>query len=402
MRAVKQHSAPADGSDRTDAQGWPGIGAPSASDRLYWKVASDLLFVMRPSCGGRFVYADINPAFESLVGITSEDIRGTAVDDCMGKQDARSVHEVLDACRAKGAEVRVRHRLALRGSPRIVETIVAPVCDPLTGSIVALIGSHRIMEGGEFQAFETRSHDNASMGATLVSIQEAMRQRIASDLHDSTCQHLIAASLGIMRMRSSLGEPTSAERLCDDIDASIDQAIKEIRAFAYLLHPQNLTVAGLKAAIERYAEGFAARTSLRVNASISPEIDRLTYDAQSSLLRVVQEALTNVFRHAEATEVEIAIETTDDHFELRVSDNGHGIPLGQALGGATAGPPGVGIPAMKVGLQQIGGTLEIRSGPETGRSGTTLSAVFPRAAATGKTQSAKARPRHDGPRKRVH
>ncbi|WP_246756127.1 sensor histidine kinase [Bradyrhizobium neotropicale] len=258
------------------------------------------------------------------------------------------------------------------------------------------------MDGASSHDLAAISDGRASMGATLVSIQEDMQQRIASDLHDSTCQHLIAASLGLMRMRNSLSEPTNAERLCDDIDASIDQAIKEIRAFAYLLHPQNLTVAGLKAAIERYAEGFAARTSLRVDASISPEIDRVPYDTQRSLLRVVQEALTNVFRHARATKVDIAIETTDDHFRLRVSDNGRGMPLDQALGDAMAGPPGVGIPAMKVRLQQIGGTLEIRSEPGTGQPGTTLSAVFPRGPATEKSPPAKGRPRHHGPRKRVH
>ncbi|WP_225703586.1 sensor histidine kinase [Bradyrhizobium cenepequi] len=325
-----------------------------------------------------------------------------AVSDCMGQQDARSVHEVLDICRARIAEVRIRHRLALGGLPRIVETIVAPICDSLTGSIVTLIGSHRVVEGASSQDFGTLSDSNASKNATLVSIQEDMQQRIASDLHDSTCQHLIAASLGVMRMRSSLSEPAKAEGLCDDIDASIDQAIKEIRAFAYLLHPQNLTVAGLKAALERYAEGFAVRTSLRVDASISSEIDRLPYETQRSLLRVVQEALTNVFRHARATEVKIAIESTDNHFQLRVSDDGRGMPPGQARDEAMAEPPGVGIPAMRVRLQQIGGTLEIRSGPGTGRPGTTLSAVFPRGPATGKTQSAKGRPRHHDPRKRVH
>src|SRR5262249_53892674 len=158
---------------------------------------------------------------------------------CMAKQDASSVHEALDACRARGSEVRIRHRLALGGSPRIAETIVAPICDPVTGCITTFIGSHRFIGEASSQGFEIISDDGASMGATLVSIQEDMQQRIASDLHDSTCQHLIAASLGLMRMRNSLSEPAKAEQLCDDIDSSIDQAIKEIRAFAYLLHPQN-------------------------------------------------------------------------------------------------------------------------------------------------------------------
>jgi signal transduction histidine kinase len=105
---------------------------------------------------------------------------------------------------------------------------------------------------------------------------------------------------------------------------------------------------------------------------------------------------------ADARDVEIAVETTDNHFRLSVSDNGRGMPLVRPLGEAVAGPPGVGILAMKVRLQQIGGILEIRSGPGTGRTGTTLSAVFPRSPATGNTKSAKVRPRHHGSRKRVH
>jgi two-component system, NarL family, sensor kinase len=295
---------------RTNVQGSPGSVSRKARDRPYWRTASDLLFAVRPSHGGRFAYQEINPAFESILGITSENIREMAVCDCMGKQDARSVDEALDACLARRAEVRIRHRLRLGGPPRIVETIVAPICDPVTGTIVSLIGSHRAVEEQHPKTLKRFRTGDASISATLVSIRDGMQQRIASDLHGSTCQHLIAASLGVMRMRGGLSEPTNVERLCDDIDASIDQALREIRAFAYLLHPQNLTVAGLKGAIEKYAEGFAARTSLRVNANISPEIDRLVYDTQRSLLRVVQEALTNVFRHAKATEVEIAIETT--------------------------------------------------------------------------------------------
>ena len=165
------------------------------------------------------------------------------------------------------------------------------------------------------------------MNIRLVSIQEDIQQKIASDLHDSTCQHLIAASLGLMRIRASLGEPVSAERLCDEIDASIDEALREIRAFAYLLYPQDLTVDGLKATIEHYSQGFAARTSLRVSTRIASDVDRLPYEKQRSLLRVVQEALTNVFRHAKATKVEIVLEVADRRARLTISDDGHGMPV---------------------------------------------------------------------------
>jgi two-component system sensor histidine kinase UhpB len=231
-----------------------------------------------------------------------------------------------------------------------------------------------VREWLQIGAVETSDQLNVS----LVSLQEDIQQRIASDLHDSTCQHLIAASLGLMRLRTCLSDPAGAARLCDDIDASIDEALREIRSFAYLLHPQNLTVDGLKATIERYARGFAARTSLRVSTRISPDIDRLSYETQRSLLRIIQEALTNVFRHAKATEVRIAICATSSHFQLTVSDNGRGMPVERAKPGPKAVSMGVGIPAMRARLHQIGGTLDIQSDPATRHSGTTLCAVFPR------------------------
>ncbi len=164
----------------------------------------------------------------------------------------------------------------------------------------------------------------------LLSLQEEVHQRIASDLHDSTCQHLIAASLNMMRVRRALNDGDDAEKLCDDIDQSINQALNEIRAFTYLLHPQNLLRDGLKATIEQFVDGFSARTSLQASLEITSEVDKLSYDRQRAVLRVIQEALTNVFRHAKATQVEVSITATPTHFRLRVSDDGRGMPVGQA------------------------------------------------------------------------
>ena len=201
----------------------------------------------------------------------------------------------------------------------------------------------------------SRRRAAANLGVRLLSLQEEVQQRIASDLHDSTCQHLIAASLNVMRMRRALNDIGSAERLCDDIDASIDQALREIRAFTYLLHPQNLLADGLKTTIEQFVNGFSARTSLKTSLEIAPEVDKLSYARQRSVLRVIQEALTNVFRHAKATQVKIAMEATNTHFKLRISDNGRGMPIGQARSGPKAISFGVGIPAMRARLQQMGG-----------------------------------------------
>ena len=351
-----------------------------AGGRLYWDHAADLLFAIHTLPDGHFGYEAINPAFEARLGVSSWEVRDLDISECMESSDAKSVGDALLACMARGAEVRIRHCLSLGGPRCKCETTVAPIFDSIDGIVVRVIGSHRILceeplgNGAPGRADEWGS-------VSLASIQEDIQRRIASDLHDSTCQHLIAASLGIMRVRAHLAGPIDAERLCDNIDASIDEALKEIRSFSYLLHPQSLTAEGLKATIERYAEGFAARTSLRISTRILTDVDRLSRDSQYALLRVTQEALTNVFRHAKATEVKIVIDATDGHFRLKISDNGRGFLIGDVRRGAKAGTVGVGIPAMRARLQQLGGTLDVQFNPTMRRAGTLLCAIVPCGAA---------------------
>ncbi len=375
MKAPKPHR---DGLYRMRVRKWQRMGPEEACDKLYWIHAPEFLFAVRASHQGQFVYESINPAFERLLGISSDDISEKSVSDCISVADAKSICASGEACMAEGKAVRCQHRLALGGRQRIFETIIAPVRDPASGGIVRLVGSHRTVKAGGRDAVEGTAARRAivDLGIQLLSLQEEVQQRIAADLHDSTCQHLIAASLNVMRMRRALNESGGADRLCDDIDASIDQALKEIRAFTYLLHPQNLLAEGLKMTLERFVAGFSARTSLQTNLEIAPDVDRLSYERQRSVLRVVQEALTNVFRHAKATEVKIAIEAADRYFKLRISDNGRGMPIGQARSGPKAISFGVGIPAMRARLQQLGGTLEIQSSATECR-GTTLCAVIP-------------------------
>src|SRR5262245_5272903 len=102
--------------------------------------SADLLFVTRLSPGGRFVYEGINPAFESRLGISSEDIRDMDVSCCMSRDDARSVYEALRACLAEGAEIRIRHRLALGSQSRNMTTTIVPVVDPANCGVARLIG----------------------------------------------------------------------------------------------------------------------------------------------------------------------------------------------------------------------------------------------------------------------
>src|SRR5580704_10650423 len=231
----------------------------------------------------------------------------------------------------------------------------------------------------------SRNPRNASGGvrrtsrldSELLALQEKLHRRISSELHDSTCQHLIAASLGMMQVRKALKDPVKAEEHCEQVDLSIDRALKELRSLTYLLHPQSLFEGGLKTTIERYAEGFAVRTSLVVEVSISPAVDSLSREKQRSLMRIVQEALTNVYRHAKATRVDITIEAGEKAFRLEIRDDGQGMMAGDRL--CRYRPPalGTGLRIMQDRLDEMGGRLKILSAPTAARRGTTLHATFP-------------------------
>jgi two-component system, NarL family, sensor kinase len=209
----------------------------------------------------------------------------------------------------------------------------------------------------------------------LSSLREDIQQRIASDLHDSTCQHLIAATLSLLRLKRSANDTGIADKIYDEIDVSINLALREIRSYSYLLYPQEILKDGLKSTIEEYVSGFSSRTSLKCITRITPEVRKLTRETQCSLLRFVQEALTNVFRHANATRVKVTIETRENSLRLRVIDDGGGLPVGQKSR-PKAISLGVGIQGMRSRVRQLGGTFEIHS--STGRRrGTTVCALLP-------------------------
>ena len=129
-----------------------------------------------------------------------------------------------------------------------------------------------------FQRAPSRLTRSRQLNSDLFALQEQLHRRIASELHDLTCQHLVAASLGLMQIRNALSDPPTIERHCEQLDVSINSALNELRSVAYLLVRQDLFEGGLKAAMEQYAAGFAARTSLVVEVSISPEVDTLPYE----------------------------------------------------------------------------------------------------------------------------
>ena len=211
------------------------------------------------------------------------------------------------------------------------------------------------------------------MSRQLLASQEAERQRIAAELHDSTVQHIVSAELNLMRLPEA--ESESARSIRAEIEGSLDEALKEIRVFTYLLHPAGLHSDGLNATLKTFVEGFARRAGLQASLHASPVLDGLSKDLQHSIFRVVQEALLNVHRHASATRVAVGARLVPGLLFVRIRDDGRGMPreAGDPSGSDERAQLGVGIPGMRARLRQFGGDLTIRSRA----GGTTLLAVVP-------------------------
>jgi len=204
----------------------------------------------------------------------------------------------------------------------------------------------------------------------LITIQENERQRIAQELHDSTAQHLVAAALNLMSLKPQDGLTGEAARLWDETETCLQEALKELRTFSYLMHPPALECDGFCSTLRQYIDRFRNRFGLVVKIRLNPKLDQLPSQLQRTLLRLIQEALSNVHRHAAASQAIVDLRFIGDTIHLLITDDGCG---GENLDTGAPCKSGGGIMGMRTRVEQYEGKLQIRTGP----SGTTVRIVIP-------------------------
>ncbi len=167
--------------------------------------------------------------------------------------------------------------------------------------------------------------------------------------------------------------PAAGDALRENIGL-IQQLSNEIRTISHLLHPPLLDEIGLLPAIQMFAEGFGERSNVEVTVELSPAIGRLAPNVEISIFRIVQECLTNVYRHSGSKTARIKIWPSDDKtLTLQVCDQGKGIPSEGRTSMSRGTSYGVGLSGMRERVRELGGTLEI----ESNENGTTVTAEFP-------------------------
>ncbi len=307
------------------------------------------------------VIASWNPGAERLFGYTADEVVGKSV-TCLFPVDLLNEEcAILERIR-RGEKIEHYETVRRRKDGSLVD--VSLTVSPVRNAAGKITGVSKIAR--DISARKKAEHER------LLALQDEERRRIANELHDSTVQHLVAISLNLMRIRADAGGAETLNIL-DEIDGSLEEASKELRAFTYLLHPPDLQREGLSATLGRYVEGFGTRTGLKITVKLCRSVDQLSLPLQLALLRIVQEALTNVYRHASATCVSVNFRRVGKRLRLVISDDGQGA---EETSGHQSGKPfrvGVGIPGMIARMQQFGGNLDIHSGP----NGTAVHATVP-------------------------
>lgn len=232
------------------------------------------------------------------------------------------------------------------GETRVVLFVLSLVALALTASVV---GAARLSE----QRFaDSRLKE---LSAKRVEIQEEERKRVSRELHDSISQLLVSARYGLeTAISKSGGERHIAEPIEKSMDA-LDNAIAEVRRISMALRPSVLDDMGLAAAIKSLASRFSKQTGINVEVRAAQVRDLLSEEAKTTLYRVIQEALTNVAKHADATTIMIDLSEHPKRVELLLQDNGRGLAPGavqQSAGG------GLGIRNMQERIDSFSGTID--------------------------------------------
>ncbi len=236
----------------------------------------------------------------------------------------------------------------------------------LRGKVIGFIntfgyhsGMFTLKEMDRLQAFAQQAAiaiDNARLyqeSRELAAVQE--RQRLARDLHDSVSQTLFTATaMAESSLRQWHNAPDKAYRLLEEVHRMSQAALAEMRVLLLELRPSTLANISLKQLLEQYLQPIGVRRNVEITLDM-PDNLRLPPQLQIGLYRIVQEALNNVDKHAQATLVYANLVETDEGLDLVIRDNGRG------FNPADVSTTSMGLAIMQERAQEIGATLSIHS-----------------------------------------
>ena len=272
----------------------------------------------------------------------------------------------LDLRSILGVPLRIKEDVI--GVLEVVDTQVARFSERDAALMEALAASAAIAIGNArlFEAVTEQREQLRALAARLSAAEEAERQRLSRELHDQVGQNLTALGINMNLLQSQMGTQTegTSARL-EECLVLVEETAEVIRNLTSDLRPPVLDDYGLVAALRWYGNRFASRMGItvRVEDGGGP-VTRLAAPVEIALFRIAQEALNNVSKHAQATEVTISVEMAPDRLRMTIADNGVGFSPARRR---TAGERrGWGLITMAERAEGVGGHCHIDSAPGEG------------------------------------
>jgi len=203
-----------------------------------------------------------------------------------------------------------------------------------------------------------------ALSQQLMTVQEDERRRLAMDLHDEIGQALTAVKMNLQTMLR-LGQSSDMSALKDSADI-IEQTLQHVRALSLDLRPSLLDDLGLGPAVRWHAARQAERAGWTIDVAVEEPLPELPQSIATACFRVVQEALTNIMRHSQATTVRVALQREHGELVLVIRDNGVGFDVQQALVKAAREGQSMGLIGMQERIRSLNGSIVIRSEPHHG------------------------------------
>jgi signal transduction histidine kinase len=196
------------------------------------------------------------------------------------------------------------------------------------------------------------------------AVQEDERKRIAFDIHDGVIQLVIAAGYELQAAARHVGNGNAddARRKLERARQLMDQTVADMRRIVFDLHPTSLDSRGLTPSLEKYAASWQESTGIACSFIVEGEPVELASDKRVGVYRIVQEALTNIRKHASATRVAIRVRFDAGRLRLDIEDDGAGF----AVEGVPAVNGHLGLMSMSERARNLGGRLDISSQPGQG------------------------------------
>lgn len=321
---------------------------------------------------GILTYA--NKRFLDMLGYTEDEVLGKPITRFLGGGLLKR-REVQEA--AKEDEVRKATEVSWkRKDGERIFTILSPQNiynnkDQLRGRVSVLtdITDRRLAEKELHRSRELLR----KLSHHLQTIKEKESKRIAREIHDELGQQLTALKMDLSWISSKVDpDDEDAKRFLRKINAMsslVDKTIQTVQKISAELRPGLLDDLGLVPALEWLAQEFENQTNVQCRLQLHCEMVDLDPDCSTAIFRISQEALTNVYRHAKATKVNISLKEENGDLILRIKDNGKGITADEVFGSTS-----LGLMGMRERVRPFGGTVNITGKP---KKGTTLMVTLP-------------------------